>query len=143
MIHLISTTCYAGNALCSSVERTVAVISDLLQQQPLIRTFVFILATPSPLTSDLFAVVIFFMSSPSDDLINWNSRSFCPSVRPSTKKFFRFRSNLVCRKTSTAHAHKYDRSDPRSRSRLRSFCSSENCTFLRLSPPPFWRGAQN
>jgi len=33
--------------------------------------------------------------------------------------------------------------DPRSRSRSRSFWVSENCTFLGLSPPPFWRGAQN
>jgi len=31
--------------------------------------------------------------------------------------------------------------DPRSRSL--SFWSSENCTFLRLSPQPFWRGTQN
>jgi len=34
---------------------------------------------------------------------------------------------------------------PDSRSPLRSltFWLSENCTFLRLSPPPFWRGDQN
>ena len=29
--------------------------------------------------------------------------------------------------------------DPRSRSRLLTFWTSENCTFLRLSPPLFWR----
>jgi len=37
----------------------------------------------------------------------------------------------------------WPRPDPRSRSRSRSFWSSENCTFLGLSPPPFSRGAQN
>jgi len=31
---------------------------------------------------------------------------------------------------------------PRSRSRSRGFWNSENCTFLHLSPLPFWRGAQ-
>jgi len=35
------------------------------------------------------------------------------------------------------------RPDLRSRSRSRSFRSCENCTFLGLSPPPFWCGAQN
>ena len=34
-----------------------------------------------------------FRSSPSDDLIDWNSGVF---VRPFTKFFFRFRFNLVC-----------------------------------------------
>jgi len=33
--------------------------------------------------------------------------------------------------------------DPKSRSRLLSFWSSENCTILGLSPPPIWRGAEN
>ena len=33
--------------------------------------------------------------------------------------------------------------DPRLRSRSLSFWSSQNCTFLGLSPPPFWHGAQN
>jgi len=33
--------------------------------------------------------------------------------------------------------------DPRSRSRSLGFWSSDNCTFLGLSPPPFWHGAQN
>jgi len=33
--------------------------------------------------------------------------------------------------------------DPRSRSRSLTFSISANCTFLRLSPPAFWRGAQN
>ena len=33
--------------------------------------------------------------------------------------------------------------DPRSRSRSLTFRSSENCTFLRLPPPLFWRGAHN
>jgi len=33
--------------------------------------------------------------------------------------------------------------DPRSRSRSLSFWSSENCTFLGLSFPPFWHWAQN
>jgi len=32
--------------------------------------------------------------------------------------------------------------DPRSRSRSLTLSISANCTFLRLSPPPFWRGAQ-
>ena len=32
--------------------------------------------------------------------------------------------------------------DPRSRSRLLSFWSSENCTFLGLAPSPFWHGAK-
>jgi len=36
------------------------------------------------------------MSSPTDDLVDWNSGvSVRPSVRTSTK-FFRFRPNLVC-----------------------------------------------
>jgi len=29
------------------------------------------------------------------------------------------------------------------KSRSLRFWSSENCTFVRLSPPPFWRGTQN
>jgi len=33
--------------------------------------------------------------------------------------------------------------DPRSRSGSQGFWISENCTFLGLSPPTFWRGAQN
>jgi len=33
--------------------------------------------------------------------------------------------------------------DPRSRSRSLIFCSSENCAFLRVPPPLFWRRAQN
>jgi len=35
------------------------------------------------------------------------------------------------------------RPDPRLSSRSLSFRSSENCTFLDLSPPPIWRWAQN
>jgi len=33
--------------------------------------------------------------------------------------------------------------DPRSRSRSLTFWSSENCIFLRLPPPQFWRGAHS
>ena len=36
----------------------------------------------------------------------------------------------------------WPRPDLRSRSRSRSFRSCAKCTFLGLSPPPFWRGAQ-
>jgi len=37
----------------------------------------------------------------------------------------------------------WPRPDPRSKSSLQGFWSSENCTFLRVSPPPFWHWAQN
>jgi len=38
---------------------------------------------------------IFRLSLGDDDLVDWNSGTL--SVRTSTKKFFQFRSNLVCR----------------------------------------------
>jgi len=61
------------------------------------------------------------------------------------KKFRPFRSNFVC---MWVDLHRmcvpvWPRPDLRSRSRSRSFQSCENCTFLGLSPLPFWRGAQN
>jgi len=69
-----------------------------------------------------------------------------PSVRPSTKSFFfgfdviwcagRLDLDGICAPARL-------RPDPRSRSRSLSFWISENCTFLGVSSPPFWRGAQN
>ena len=73
------------------------------------------------------------------------------SVRPSVLPFVRAQKvfssiSLQCGvwvDLSRMCASVWLRPDPRSWSRSRSFWSSENCTFLGLSPPPFWQGAQN
>jgi len=70
--------------------------------------------------------------------------SVLPHIRPSIhKKYFRFRSSLVLVGLDRICAPVWLQLNPRSRSRSLSFWSSKNCTFLGLSPPPFWCGAQN
>ena len=59
-----------------------------------------------------------------------------PSVRPSTKSFFNFGWNLVCRWRSTTDAWRLAVwPDPRSRSRSRALESRKIDHFQRLSPP--------
>jgi len=87
-----------------------------------------------------------FRSSLSDDLTDWNSGlCVCPlSVRTYVhKQFFWFRSNLVYGRPRPICTSLWLWPDPSSRSRSLSFWSSENCTFLGLSFPPFWHWAQN
>jgi len=83
----------------------------------------------------------FFRSSPRRWPSRLELRCVRTSVRTSTKSFSdlhliwcvgRHRPDMRINVTS-----------PNLRSRSRSFRSCENCTFLGLSPPPFWRGAQN
>jgi len=87
-----------------------------------------------------------FRSSPGDNLVDWNSGvSFYPYVRlyirTSTKSFPDFDLIWYVGRPRPRMHTSVTSTDLRPRSR--SFRSCENCTFLGLSPPPFWRGAQN
>ena len=68
-----------------------------LAGQPSRRALAHILVMATIWFSSIF-LLLFFRSSPTDDLVDWNSGvSVRPSVRPYVhKKFFRFPSNLVC-----------------------------------------------
>ena len=71
-----------------------------------------------------------------------------PSVRPSVcpqKAFFDFHLIWCGGRPPPLMCTSVIRPDLRSRSRSRSrtFRSCKNCTFLGLSPPPFWHRAQN
>jgi len=95
-------------------------------------------------------IIIIIRSTPPSRLNNIRGGLKCPSVRTSVrtsvrpsvhKRFFRFQWNLVCRYGSISDAQRYAVwPDPRSRSRSRGFWTSEHCTFLGLSPPPFTVG---
>ena len=87
-----------------------------------------------------------FYVTPGDDLVDWNSGvSVCPSVRPSIrpqKVFSDFHVIWCVGRSRQICGPMWPRPDLRSWARSRSFRSCENCTFLGLPPPPFWRGAQ-